>query len=169
MDAPRRSPDATMLHSSCVPPRDMDRARQRGYRRDARRGRVWRYRQRHARQYCTPPPVAPAEPVPAGTGQHQAARRTTAGRRANRIVRALRAGVARQRHYHGPLGDGGHPPGEAFSALSARIPARDHGRIRAPYRATHAGQQGRLGNRNHRRAWRGAYAHGVAYRLHVGG
>ena len=33
----------------------------------------------------------------------------------------MRAGLARQGHHHGPLGNGGHSPGEAVSRLSRTV------------------------------------------------
>ena len=68
-----------------------------------------------------PPAAAPAQPVPPGPRQHQAAGGTAARRRACRIVRPLRAGLARQGHHHRPLGDGRHPSRKAFPAFPARI------------------------------------------------
>jgi phosphopentomutase len=46
-----------------------------------------------------------------GLGNIKPLDRAAAGRGARRSVRALRAGLARQGHHHGPLGDGGHPSG----------------------------------------------------------
>ncbi len=93
-----------------------------------------------------------------------AARRS--GRSPYSRIRPLRAGVARQGHHHGPLGDGRHPSRQAVSALPARISARDHAGVRTPHRARHAGQLRRFGHRDHQRARRGAHAHRQAHRLH---
>ena len=80
-----------MLHSSCVPPRHLDRAGQRRHRRDAGCRGVRRCGQRHAGQHRAAPALAPAESVPPGTRQYQAARGTAAGRGAGRD----RSGAAR--------------------------------------------------------------------------
>ena len=123
---------------------------------------------RHAGQHRASARAAAAEPGAPGPGQHQAAGRHSRRRRARGVLRPLHAGLARQGHHHGPLGDGGHPSGQAIPALSPRFPARDHGRIRAAHRAPHAGQQGRFGHRDHPGTGRGAHAHRLAHRLHVG-
>jgi len=64
-----------------------------------------------------------------------------------RRLRALHAGLAGQGHHHRALGNGGHPPGESLPALSARVPARDHDRVRAAHRPQVSRQRGGVRHR----------------------
>ena len=55
-----------------------------------------------------------------------------------------------------------------FPLYPQRLSARGHARIRAPHRPLVARQQGGLRHRDHRGARRGAHAHRLADRLHLG-
>ena len=66
-----------------------------------------------------------AQPVRHGSRQPEAVRRASARSTSHRSLRALRAGLARQRHDHRTLGDGRHPSAKAVSAFSLTAFRRD--------------------------------------------
>ena len=95
-----------------------------------------------------------ARGLPAAAGR--ARRRRPAGR-------ALEG----QGHDDRPLGADGHRHAGGDADVSARLPVRRDRGVRAPHRARRPRQQGRLGDRDHRGARRGASAHRQVDRLHV--
>ena len=158
-----------MLHSRSVPPRHLDRARQRRHRRDARRRRLWRRRQRHAGQHrarcgrcscrtCAAWASATSSRWPAFAPDPR--------------PRALSAAARWRRRARTPPPDIGRWPASIwtnrFRSIPHGFPRGDHGRVREPHRPQRARQQGRLRHRDHQGTRRRAHAHRLADRLHIG-
>ena len=84
------------------------------------------------------------------------------------LLRQRRHALAGQGHDDGPLGDGRHLAAAGVSRLPARLSAGSDRGIRARHRPQDDRQQARQRHGNSQGTGRGAHAHGLPDRLHLG-
>ena len=102
----------------------------------------------------------PAEPRGARARQRRAARGLPAAAGGARDRGPARRALEGQGHDHRALGADGRAHADGVPDLPARVPARRDRPVHAPHRPRRARQQGRVGDRDHPGARRGASATG---------